>query len=762
MSQSDSQILFDTLKDSVKDRFAAQQRVLSFSDYSKEVAKDPKKHLRSSVDWICDAFRFYEDAAVDKRGDLFEQHYPERFQPVFGQAEAKKKFREILEAFSKTGRSDKVIVFHGPNGSAKTTLCRNLFAALERYSQSPDGSLYTFSWVFPLQKLLGKSVGLATGAKESSSLESYAYWPIDELGAVLRSELHENPLLLFPKEERKKVLEYWQKSLNLEPKEAEYLRSRFENADLSHKNTLIYETLLSEYKGDLLQLFKHIRVERFYLSYKLRSSLAVIEPQFGVDANLRQITLDQSLVNLPHVLQSLNLYQFEGDLVAGNRGVVEYNDLLKRPLESFKYLLSAGENSRVQMGPYSMELDALMLATTNDHQLESFRDHPEYMSFRGRFEFIRVPYLLKFSDEQKIYEREIFKLKEVKEVMPHTSRFLALWAVMTRLKKPLTRNKSTLLIKVLDSLSPLEKAKIYNSSEMPDRMNEEERRELKQHLAELMSEHKTQAFYEGLLGASARELRILIQSAAIKSENKCLGPLAIIRELKHHITKLAEFEYLRMEPVGAYHNYAQLLELAHHEWVSWVDEELRSVLGMGEMPQLREVLQSYVKSIMMLLRGEKVKNRMTGKSEDPSLVEIQKTEEIFGIKENAEEFRKSILGRLGAWSVENKKTLNEVLPFEEIFPDLLLRVKASRRGEEDTKISKMIDIFASQDVAALSKKRDPDDNSLTEGERLAIMAFRGLQKEKGYGPLSALEALSEYLRVVFKAEDKIKDRINET
>ncbi len=743
--------ILDKIRSTVKKRFLDEQRLFSFDDFILQASQEPRRYLRNTIDWVCDAFKHFDAQTPNGGAAIFKEHYGDRYQPVFGQHEVQKRIRQILEAFSQTGRSDKVLVLHGPNGSAKTTLCRNMFAGLEKFSRSNDGALYTFSWVFPLQKL-GKSIGLATAV--ANQLDSYALWPAEDLGAILRSELHENPLLLIPKEHRMDLLMTWKKELKLSDVEFEYLRSRYENAELSHKNTLIFETLLSEYHGDLLQVYRHVRVERFYLSYQLRSGLAVVEPQFGIDAHVRQVTLDHSLSNLPPSLQSLNLYQFEGDLVAGNRGVVEFNDLLKRPIESFKYLLSTSENSRMQVGPYTSDLDALFVATTNDHQLESFREHPEFMSFRGRFEFIRVPYLLKYSDEVQVYDREIKKLKDVKEILPHTSEVLALWAVMARLKKPMTKNKSILLSKILETLTPLEKAKAYDHGEAPERLSEEERREFRQHLPELMAEHQTQAFYEGLLGPSARELRILLQRAAMNSENKTLSPLSIIRELKNHVLKRNDFEYLRLEPVTGYHDYPQLIEATYQNWLSQVDAEIRSVLNMGQLPKIREMIQDYVRKVMVLSRGEKIKNRITGKSEDPSTSEIEASEKLFGIVERAEEFRQNVLGRLGAWSVENKKTLSDALPFETIFPDLVQKVRFSMRAEEDLKLSKMAEIFAQQSISELSDSRDPDSSQLSEGERLAILAYRGLQKEKGYGPLGALEAMGEYVRVRFRAGEK--------
>ena len=734
--------LLSGLRSSVKNKFSTEKRILTYAEFLANVDSSPQKYLRTSADWVSDAFDYFEKR--DSEG-LFHRHYAGRFQPVFGQEEVKKKIRQIIQGFSQTGRIDKVIVLHGPNGSAKTTLCRNLFAALEEYSHTPEGALYSFSWVFPLDRG-SRGMGIAKNHKEVDN-NSYAVWPSEDIGAVLRSELHENPLFLIPKEERDELLKKW-------AKESDFLRSRFANANLGHKNLLLFETLLNEYQGDLAQVLKHVRVERFYFSHQLRQGLAVVEPQFGIDAGVRQITLDQTLSNLPPALQSLNLYQLEGELVMGNRGVIEFNDLLKRPLESFKYLLSVSETSRFQVGPYSAELDALLLATTNDHQLDSFREHSEFISFRGRFELVRVPYLLKYSDEEKIYERELKKFRETKEVMPHTARVLALWACMARLKKPITKNKSSILLRILETLSPLEKAKAYNDGSVPERFTEEERREFSNHLPLLIEEHKSDPFYEGLIGPSARELRMLLQNAVSQPSHAVVGPLGVLRELQGLVARLSDFEYLRIEPITGYHDYKLQIELAHQEWMRWVDSEIRATLGMGELPRIREILNDYIQKVRTLLSGEKIKNRLTGKSEMPDEKSLEAIENLLGHSQGGEEFRQTILGRLGAWSIENKPSRVDPLPLEIIFPDLVLKVRHSLRSEEDKRLQLMADSLAAQDIPSLAKRKKFTDQSLSPSDSMALQAFQGLQESFGYSPAGALEALGEYVRVRFRNEVK--------
>src|SRR6185503_15111782 len=115
-------------------------------------------------------------------------------------------------------------------------------------------------------------------------------------------------------------------------------------------------------------------------------------------------------------LQGINLFSLTGDLVDGNRGVVEFSDLLKRPVDSFKYLLTACETGSVNVGPSIAYLDGVFLGTANEIQLDAFKEFPDFTSFKARIELIRTPYLLSASQECQIYDSQIGQFTTEKHV----------------------------------------------------------------------------------------------------------------------------------------------------------------------------------------------------------------------------------------------------------------------------------------------------------------------------------------------------------
>ncbi len=745
----------DNIQSTVKTRFEDSKRVLSFEEYFDLCRKQPYRFTRNAAAYICDAIDFSgtEDVKVrrhqERRYTIFNHTSVESPTPLVGHEAVQQRLVKILRGFSHAGRADKLILMHGPNGSAKSSLVRILYDGIEDYSQREEGMAFSFSWVFPHDSYDRRTLGIGPKATENFA-DSYARLEQDQIGAIVRSELSENPLYLVPRTEREALFDSWLSSATspAEHKRLEICRESFLRAELSHKNSLIFEALMNNYGGDISKVLRHVRVERLYLSTRLRKGLVTIEPQLAVDAGMRQVTLDRSLANLPASLQSLNLFQLEGHLIDGNRGMVEFNDLLKRPIEHFKYLLSTSETGTLSLGGILVFLDTVFIGSTNDRQLEAFREHPEYNSFKARIELVKVPYLLRFSEEEKIYLDTARKAAGSKEIVPHTTKLLALWAVAARLKKPLLKNKNALLSKVLESLSPIDKALIYNSGEVPESLSEEQRRELRGHIEELAAEHQRLPYYEGLLGPSARELKALLQITAQNDQFPTLSPNAIFAELRELVKRPQDFEYLRQESIGLYHNFEGLIEEVRKVWLDWVEEEMRESLDLEQNHQLREFLKNYVFHTTHHVRGEKIRNRVTGKSEDPDASLMKEFEQLAAVPSGASaEFRKNIIARLGAWSVDNsKRIMGDELPYVEIFPDLMEKLVGHFRESQNSKIRSMGALVLDLKEIEAVTEASSDAQQLSESRQMLMKVYKGLQERFGYGPKGAQEALVELIK----------------
>src|SRR5205823_10002437 len=175
--------------------------------------------------------------------------------------------------------------------------------------------------------------------------------------------------------------------------------------------------------------------ERYYISQRYRVGAVTVGPQMSVDAGERQITADRSLGSLPPSLQALPLYEAKGELIDAAGGLLEFSDLLKRPLDAFKYLQLSIETGEVALTQQNVQLNCVMVGSANEVHLDAFREHPEFASFRGRLEMLRVPYLRSFVEEKAIYDAQIAPQVQ-RHVAPHATEIAAMFATLTRMPKP--------------------------------------------------------------------------------------------------------------------------------------------------------------------------------------------------------------------------------------------------------------------------------------------------------------------------------------
>src|SRR5690606_21967563 len=136
------------------------------------------------------------------------------------------------------------------------------------------------------------------------------------------------------------------------------------------------------------------------------------------------------------------------------------------------------------------ELDIFFIGSSNEIHFAAFKQHPDFNSFKGRFNFLRVPYLMSYKDEEKIYQEQISKLKDQACFEPHSLAALCLWSVMTRMRAPVLKNyRDEKLGKIAEALSPLEKSLLYSDKETPDAFDSESRQILKMGIDDIHNEY---------------------------------------------------------------------------------------------------------------------------------------------------------------------------------------------------------------------------------------------------------------------------------
>src|SRR5258705_178627 len=129
-------------------------------------------------------------------------------------------------------------------------------------------------------------------------------------------------------------------------------------------------------------------------------------------------------------------YSYSGGLNRSNQGVLEFVEMFKAPIKILHPLLTA-----TQEGNYigtenigAIPFQGVILAHSNEAEWQTFKNNKNNEAFIDRVCVIKVPYCLRVTEEQKIYQK-LIRTSELAEApcAPATLEMLARFSVLSRL-----------------------------------------------------------------------------------------------------------------------------------------------------------------------------------------------------------------------------------------------------------------------------------------------------------------------------------------
>jgi serine protein kinase len=141
-------------------------------------------------------------------------------------------------------------------------------------------------------------------------------------------------------------------------------------------------------------------------------------------------------------------YSYSGGLNRANQGILEFVEMFKAPIKMLHPLLTA-----TQEGNYigtenigAIPFSGVILAHSNEAEWQSFKSNKNNEAFIDRICVIKVPYCLRATEEQKIYEKLIEgSALSSASCAPATLTMLARFSVLSRLRN---HENSTLYAKM--------------------------------------------------------------------------------------------------------------------------------------------------------------------------------------------------------------------------------------------------------------------------------------------------------------------------
>jgi serine protein kinase len=497
------------------------------------------------------------------------------------------------------GIERRVLLLHGPVGSSKSTIARLLKKGLERYSATDAGALYTLGW-----------------ADEENPQDNEAiHW----------CPMNEEPLHLFPNRFRPDV----EAELN-QGRDEDDFRVHIEG-ELDPYCRFMYHQRLKKYDGDWSRVVQDVRVKRVLLSEKDRVGVGTFQPKDEKNQDATELTGDINYRKIAEFGSDSDprAFNFDGEFNIANRGIIEFVEVLKLDVAFLYDLLGASQEHRIKPKKFAQtDIDEVIIGHTNEPEYRRLQNNEFMEALRDRTVKIDVPYVTKLADEQKIYEKD-YNNRTVrgKHIAPHTIEMAAMWAVLTRLEEPKHAG-----------LTRLQKLKLYNGKTLPG-FTEENIKELR--------EHATQ---EGMIGISPRYVQDKISNALVAHpESQSINPFMVLNELesglKHH--SLINHEETKQE-------YRELLGVVKEEYENIVKNEVQRAIAADE-DALKRLCGNYIDNVKAYTQKERVKNRFTGKNEDPDERLMRSIEEKIDIPESRkDDFRREIMNYIGALSIDGK------------------------------------------------------------------------------------------------------------
>ncbi|MGN6725311.1 MAG: PrkA family serine protein kinase [Tepidisphaeraceae bacterium] len=501
------------------------------------------------------------------------------------------------------GTEKRILLLHGPVGSSKSTIARLIKKGLEWYSRTEQGKLFTYAWRLPYKH----------GAEEG---EHYVDCP-----------MHEDPLLLIPRTARDEVLA----EINSSLPDGRRINLYNEVCPFCRK---VLADLMEMYDGDWRKAMDHVKVRRLILSEKDRKGIGTFQPKDEKNQDSTELTGDINYRKIAEFGSDSDprAFNFDGELNIANRGIVEFIEVLKLDVAFLYDLLGASQEHVIKPKKFAQTfIDEVILGHTNEPEYKRLQGNEMMEAFRDRTIKIDMPYNTRLDDEIRIYNKDFGKEK-IKgiHIAPHTVEVAAMWAVLTRLAEPKKAG-----------ITKLQKLKLYNNKSIPG-FTEDSIKEL-----------KDEANREGMEGISPRYIQDKISNALVSHQaqiEKTINPFMVMNELEsglsHH--SLITDEELKKE-------YRELLAVVREEYEDIIKGEVQRAISADE-DAIKRLAANYIENVRAYTQHERVRNRYTGRDEEPDDRLMRSIEEKIDIPESRkDDFRQEIMNYIGALALDGKR-----------------------------------------------------------------------------------------------------------
>ncbi|MFB5192314.1 PrkA family serine protein kinase [Alicyclobacillus fastidiosus] len=510
----------------------------------------------------------------------------------------------------------RILLLMGPVSGGKSTIVTMLKRGMEQYSKTPEGALY----------------------------------------AIKGCPMHEEPLHLIPLELRSDFEREF--GIRIEGNLCPSCRMRLDDV----------------YGGHIEQ----VPVERVVMSEDKRIGIGTFSPSDPKSQDIADLTgsIDFSTITEFGSESDPRAYRFDGELNKANRGIMEFQEMLKCDEKFLWHLLSLTQEGNFKAGRFALiSADEMIVAHTNEAEYRSFVANKKNEALQSRMIVMPVPYNLRVDDEVKIYDKLVHQsdLKDV-HIAPHALRTAAIFSILTRLKE--SKKQGVDLLK---------KLYLYNGQTV-EGMKEADLKELQTEYAD-----------EGMSGLDPRYIINRISTALIRRDTQCINALDVLRAIKDGLDQHASISAEDRERL------LNFVAVARKEYDEMAKTEVQKAFVYSFEESAKTLLDNYLDNVEAYCNWQKLKDPLTGEELDPDERLMRSIEEQIGISENAKRtFREEILIRISTYARRGKKfnyhsheRLREAIE-RKLFADLkdVVKITTSSKTPDETHLKKINEVTA--------------------------------------------------------------------
>jgi predicted Ser/Thr protein kinase len=424
----------------------------SFPEFIDLTQKYPERIFRNIFQMFYDMMHSYIDVETDEYPDdpesikyvpyncarLFEL---ETDRPFFGDRLFINRLMGHISSFRRGVRQNRIYIFEGPHGCGKSTFLNNVLMKFEKYSATEEGASFETVWRLN-RKLLGNGTDptakylveqlrsmVDPSSQKGQHPEAGPSTAAQKQYLEIACPSHDSPLLLIPKAYRKDFFNELISDKNFKHKLFSHKQYEwvFKDSPCTICQSL-YHALL-DILDSPAKVFEMVYARRNLFNRRLGIGISVSNPGDRIER--------MHTVNDEHIQSQLNAILMDGSKVRylysryanTNNGIYAIMDIKDHNKERFANLHGIISEGVHKVDCIEENVNSLFFALTNPEDRENISDT---QSFTDRITYVKIPYVLDFNTEIKIY-KNIFGEQIQKYFLPRVLENFAKIIISSRL-----------------------------------------------------------------------------------------------------------------------------------------------------------------------------------------------------------------------------------------------------------------------------------------------------------------------------------------